>query len=362
MEPTLRSLFDQSLFADLHRRGMSCEVICVANGCTDRTPEVAAQLFQELAAQHPHRASLELRVANIVERGKVNAWNQYVHQLSARSASVLFMMDADIIIHCRETLANMLATLEADPEAAVAVDLPRKNIAQKKRKSLAERLSLAASRMTLAAEGQLCGQLYSIRANMARSIYLPKDLAACEDGLIKILVCTDLLAHPSWPKRIRVAPEAEHTFEAYTTPRAVLKNQKRQIMGQTILHVLVDQYLGSHWRGDRPNLAAFLKAKDDDDPPWLKRLVREHLQNTRWSWQLYPGLVRNRFQRLGRLKPLRRLACLPAAVAGCCATLTASVLAYRALKSGCIDYWPKAQRSGLETTEPTAEPRCLNHA
>src|SRR5581483_2478186 len=213
LEPTLRSLFDQSLFADLHRRGMSCEVICVANGCTDRTPEVAAQLFQELAAQHPHRASLELRVANIVERGKVNAWNQYVHQLSARSASVLFMMDADIIIHCRETLANMLATLEADPEAAVAVDLPRKNIAQKKRKSLAERLSLAASRMTLAAEGQLCGQLYSIRANMARSIYLPKDLAACEDGLIKILVCTDLLAHPSWPKRIRVAPEAEHTFE-----------------------------------------------------------------------------------------------------------------------------------------------------
>jgi glycosyltransferase involved in cell wall biosynthesis len=362
LQSTLRSLFEQSLFTELHQRGRACEVVCVANGCTDRTPEIAARLFQDLASQHPHRECLALRVVNIVERGKVNAWNQYVHQLSARSASILFMMDADIIIHGRETMANMLATLEADPEAAVAVDLPRKDIAHKKRKSLAERLSLGASRMTLAAEGQLCGQLYSIRAKTARSIYLPRDLAACEDGLIKILVCTDFLAHSPWSKRIRLAPGAEHTFEAYTTPRAVLKNQKRQIIGQTILHVLVDQFLSSHWSGDRDSLAAFLKAKDAEDPSWLKRLIREHLRNTRWAWRLYPGLVSNRFQRLRGLKALPGLACLPAAVAGCCATLTASLLAYRSLKAGSIDYWPKAQRAGFQTPAPTAEPRCLNHA
>jgi hypothetical protein len=216
--------------------------------------------------------------------------------------------------------------------------------------------------MTLAAEGQLCGQLYCIRSRTARSIYLPRDLSACEDGLIKTFVCTDLLAHPAWPRRIRLAPAAEHTFEAYTTPGSVLKNQKRQIMGQTIIHILVDRYLRSHWSGDPQDLAAFLRTKDATDPLWLKRLIREHLQRTRWCWQLYPDLVTNRFRRLRRLKPLRRLACLPAAVAASCATLTASFLAYRSLKRGSIDYWPKAQRAGFPAPQPKAEPPCLNHA
>ena len=47
--------------------------------------------------------------------------------------------------------------------------------------------------MTGSASAQLCGQLYCIRAEVARNIYLPKDLCACDDGFIKALVCTDFL-------------------------------------------------------------------------------------------------------------------------------------------------------------------------
>jgi hypothetical protein len=201
--------------------------------------------------------------------------------------------------------------------------------------------------MTRAADGQLCGQLYCIRADAARRIYLPKDLSACEDGFIKTLVCTDFLSRASFPARIRVAPNAEHTFEAYTSPRAILKNQKRQIMGQTIVHVLVDQHLTHLPAETRNDLAGYLKTMDSSDPGWLKRLIAGHVGRIRFPWRLHPGLLQQRFLHLRNLSLLRRLRCFPAALAGALATGTASFLAYRSLKRGCTDYWPKAQRAGL---------------
>jgi glycosyltransferase involved in cell wall biosynthesis len=353
---TLQSLLKQSLFEELDRGGLRCEIICVANGCTDRTAAVAEEVLRELQLEHPHRNAWTGRSAHLVERGKVNAWNQFVHHLATQEARYLFMMDADILIHKRETMWNMLETLERDAEATVAVDIPRKDISFKKHRSVSERLSMNTSRMTLAADGQLCGQLYCIRAAAARRIYLPKGLSACEDGLIKALVCTDFLTHAPWPKRIRVAHDAEHTFEAYTNPGVILRNQKRQIIGQTIIHVLVDRYLQSLPLAERQDLAELLQAKDATDPSWLKNLIEHHLRRTRFCWRLYPELVTNRFRHLRKLGPVQRLACLPAALAGSCAVLIGSFLAYRSLRQGCTDYWPKAKRLGLAQTRSDTDP------
>ena len=344
---TLQSLFEQSLFGRLRHRHLRCEIICVANGCTDQTPAVAGNFLREVLLQHPDRDSLIATVANLSPRGKVNAWNQFVHHRSARGARFLFMMDADILIHRKENLWNMLNVLEKEPWPIVAVDRPCKDIEFKNRRSMRERLSLAASSVTQAATGQLCGQLYCIRAEAARRIYLPKDLAACEDGFIKALVCTDFLSHAPEPGRIRLAPNAEHTFEAYTSPASILKNQKRQVMGQTMVHVLVDGYLRRLSLAARGDLAQFLRARDATDPSWLKRLISDHLRRTRFFWRLHPGLVGNRFRHLRRLSPISRVRCFPAALAGAGATLAASFLAYRSLKKGCTDYWPKALRMGL---------------
>src|SRR5579883_58702 len=295
---TLQSLLQQSLFGELSSRQLRCDVICVANGCTDRTAAVAQQVFDATHGSHPFRNAWTGRAFNIPERGKLNAWNQFVHRLSAPDTRYFFMMDADIMIHRTQTMWNMLGTLENDAEASIAVDVPRKDISFKHRQSMGERLSMAASRMTLAADGQLCGQLYCIRAEIARKIYMPRSLSACEDGLIKTLVCTDFLEHAALPSRIRVAPNAEHTFEAYTAPASILKNQKRQIIGQTMIHVLVDQYLKTLPAKDRADLRVFIQNKDETDPDWFKRLIAQHLARTRHCWALYPDLLRNRFNRL----------------------------------------------------------------
>lgn len=344
---TLNSLLQQSLFVDLPRRNQAVELIVVANGCTDRTAETAERALQRYRESHPARDMLESRVENLSARGKNNAWNQYVHRLSKREAGLLVMMDADILFHRQGTLASLVRTLEEDAEAHVAVDRPCKDVLFKSRKTWRDRLSLAAARTTQEAEGQLCGQLYCIRSQIARNIYLPRDLAACEDGFIKTLVCTDFLSRPAQVKRIRLAEKAEHTFEAYTSPRAILKNQKRQIIGQTIVHILADKILNDFSASDRAHMAAVLEAKDLADPTWLKREISEHLRQVRFCWRLHPGLLAQRFKRLQNLGLAERARCFPSALAGFFAELAASYMACQTLRAGCTDYWPRAERRGF---------------
>ncbi|HWD92005.1 MAG TPA: glycosyltransferase [Verrucomicrobiae bacterium] len=347
----LESVFQQSLFAELGSRGQRCEIICVTNGCTDRTPEVVSEIFAQKSREHPAAANFSCRVMNVSQRGKINAWNKFVHSFSARDAKYLFLMDADILIHPRETLWNMVDTLEKNREASVSVDLPRKDISFKAKKSFWDRMSLGASQMTGSATGQLCGQLYCIRAEVARNIYLPKDLCACDDGFIKALVCTDFLMHQVWPWRIVSAADAAHTFEAYVSPAGILKNQKRQMIGQTIVHILVDGYLRKLPVMKRLKLAEALCEQEQAEPDWLKQLIAEHLRRTRFCWQLYPGLLSHRFKRLAPLGWVRRVACFPAALAGFFVALASSFMAYTSLKKGATDYWPRAERGRLKEFE-----------
>ena len=356
IQRTLESLLAQSLFSRLAMSGLRAEIILVLNGCTDRTAAVARQTFAQLCVETPGNP-LSWRVLDIPQQGKLNAWNQFVHSASAPEAEVLFMMDADIQIHLADTLWNMLQTLERDADASVAVDQPCKHLAFTSRKGLRERLSLGSAEMTQAAPAQLCGQLYAIRAKVARSIYFPKDLAACEDGFLKALVCTDILKHEVWPQRIQVAPEAAHTFEAYTSPAAILRNQKRQIIGQTLVHLLIDKHLKTLSEPERQNLSDTLERKDRLDPDWLKRLLISHLREVRFFWRLYPGLLGQSFRKLRPFHGGRKARHYPAALAGSIMALLASWMAYRTLKSGCTHYWPKAPRPGRASLPANSDPR-----
>ncbi len=346
--PALESFFRQSFLGGLSQRSLRCELICVANGCTDRTSAIATEVFAEQSRRHPYRNSFSCRSVELEERGKANAWNQFVHSLSAREAQFLFLMDADILINEKETLWNMLATLEENPGASIATDRPCKSIAFKQNKSWLERLSLVASRMTQAAEAQLCGQLYCIRAGIARRIYLPRNLGSCDDGFIKTIVCTDFLTHKSNPARIMMAKEASHTFDAYTSIRSLMKNQKRQMIGQTIVHILLDDYMLKWSPAERMNLAEIIMEKERADPSWLKRLIGNHVRRTKCFWKLFPGIAVYRFKRLARLKGARKVTYFPMAVTGCFVSMISCFMAYGNLKQGYVDYWPHAKSSGPE--------------
>src|SRR4051812_23355601 len=78
----LNSIFQQSLFDELSKRGESCEVLCIPNGCTDRTAEVATAVLAKQADSHPFARAFIASVRNIREAGRNHTWNAFVHELS----------------------------------------------------------------------------------------------------------------------------------------------------------------------------------------------------------------------------------------------------------------------------------------
>ena len=342
---TLESVMAQSLFGELHERGEHCEVICIPNGCTDRTAAVAEEFFAGQRQRHPFADTFTCRVAEMEEAGRNHTWNAFVHSISHPQAEFLYLMDSDIVFNEPGTLFNMYMALRAHPHAQISTDLQIKDVAFKKRKTLLDRLSLATTDMTRKIEGRITGQLYCIRAEVARRLWLPRDLGAPDDGFIKAVVYSDFFTRPVDPARIILAPNASHIYEAYISPREVLSNQKRQMIGQTTVHVLIEYVKSLPWK-ERSNLAAHLKAKEAADPEWLRRLTADHLRG-RSFWRLFPNLLTFRFQRWGRLSGRKRVTHLPATLAGVGVTLIACPLANRHFRRGRIAYWPKASRAGI---------------
>ena len=346
--PMLASLFGQSIFAHLAQRNERCEIICLANGCIDRTVEVAAEIFARMEREHPARRGWCARVADIRIAGRNNAWNRFVHELSAREARFLCVMDADITFDRPDTLQLVLDEMERNPRLGGASDWPIKSIARKARPSWRERLSLATSEMTGTIPGRLNGMLYCLRAEIARNLYLPRDVLANDDGFFKAAICTDFFRAPLDPGKVVSVRGATHLYEPYLSLREVLNNQKRQMIGQTTVHVIVE-HLQTRSEADRAHLAATLQRLEADDPDWLKKLIDAHVARTRYFWRLFPGILGFRWRRLGQMRGLRRLTHFPAALAGFGVTLVACWQAARFLRRGVTHYWPKLARQTLST-------------
>jgi glycosyltransferase involved in cell wall biosynthesis len=341
--PMMTSLAGQSIFARLAARGEGCEIICLANGCTDRTVEVARDFFVRLASTHPEHRGLSTKVAEISKAGKNNAWNRFVHEFSAPEARYFCFMDADIILDKTDTLELLVGKLEGDPHVLCASGFPRKDITGKARLSLRERLSLAGSDMNDITEGRLSGMLYCLRAAVARNLYLPRDLIAVEDGFLKAAICTDCFRSPVDLTRVVAVRGATHLYEPYLSLNDYLNNQKRQMIGQTTVHVAIE-YLKTIPEADRANLGATMRRSDSCDPDWLKRQVNLHLARNPTFWQLFPGIIGLRWRRLGKMRGRRRITHFPAAAAGFAATILACWRASRFLRRGVTAYWPKTAR------------------
>lgn len=347
----LAGLFRQTLFGELARRGERVEVWCVANACTDDTAAVAERYFHEAAATHPHAAAFLANAVSVRTPGKINAWNLFVHEISAAESRCLILMDADIRLGEDTTLWNLFQGLEENPLAQVAVGEPVKDIALKSAPTWRERISLATSRLTQGSGPQLTGQLYAIRAGTARRIRLPRDLAACEDGFIKNIVCTDFLVKETESSRLLRVPGASHVFEAYVSAGQILRNQKRQMIGQTFVHLLLDRYLPALCQREGLSLGDGVRKLDTEDPRWLRRLVRYHVNGTKHFWELFPGVCTFRYERWINRPPGERVKYFPAMVVGSIVTAISAWMAWHALRRGLLEYWPEkpARPSGPPT-------------
>jgi hypothetical protein len=297
--------------------------------------------------EHPNRRGWSARVAEIPEPGRNNAWNQFVHVLSARETRYICLMDADIVFDQPQTLEIVFGELERNLHLGGASDCPRKSIAGKTRPSARERLSLAASDMTETIEGRLNGMLYCLRAGIARNFYLPRDLGATDDGFFKAAICTDFFCSPSDPSKVVSVRGATHLYEPYLALRDILNNQKRQMIGQTTVFVLI-RYLKTLPPSERANLGETLRRNEARDPDWFKKLIDAHVARPRAFWRLFPGILSFRWQRLGKMHGFRRVTHFPAAAAGFVITLVACRQAQHFLRRGVSSFWPKTVRQAIQ--------------
>ena len=286
---TLESLFRQTLLKDSTDYEVnSIEILCLANGCTDATVEMARSCGQSTAAR------IGYRVVELPEPGKSRTWNAFVHDLSDRDADFLILMDADIVFEGDDVLEQLLRQLIADRHAQVATDTPIKSLRREaKNLSIADRGSLAASEQK-SKVGVLCGQLYCARAGSLRTIWLPPELPV-EDGYLAAMITTTGFTLSTDLTRIAWVPSAKHFFRTHRSIGEYISHEARIIVGSTINSWLFSVL----WEeGKKGHVGAFVRTRNAADPAWLSRLVEQKVRSG-GTWLIPMHFV------LWRLEPLK---------------------------------------------------------
>ncbi|MGF1494923.1 MAG: glycosyltransferase family 2 protein [Microcoleaceae cyanobacterium] len=322
---------------------MNIEIVVIPNGCTDNTAEIAREVLEK-SVDPINKPNIHWKVCEVEQPGKSNAWNVYVHSLSATDAQYLFLMDADIEFLEPKTLEAMIAVLESQSEVWVTVDKPIKDVKLKSNKNFMEMLSLSIAGLSgnRAVEGEatwICGQLYCARSDILRQIWLPTALPT-QDAFLYDMITTEGLTLPRNSGRVILSPTASHVFESYIGVRRLLRHERWLITGTAINKMLYFD-LTPHAR----NLAEtglLIKQRNEQNAAWLNLLVQEMSQKSGW-WLIPKRILARRFKSMSDKSLPQLIVLLPLAILAFMVDLILAVQANSELHRGkAMGYWGKS--------------------
>jgi glycosyltransferase involved in cell wall biosynthesis len=298
----------------------------VANGCMDDTAS-AAKRCKGLFESHARLAVHELQ-----RGGKSHAWNKAVHRIVDPATDYLVFLDADITLVDESIFDELLAALQARPDAEVCSGYPLKDISTKSRKSLLDVFSLAVSRRSQKL-GAINGSLYVAKASALRGVWLPDETPG-EDGFLNAMVTTRGFTVEPVSGKVIAARRPTHFYQAHGAFGYYL-HERRMILG-TIINIWIFEYL---WSLRLTSSAGdLIRRWNESDPAWVERLIR--LRSSTRTWLVPNTILFGRFTRRS-LKPWwKRAAYLPIAIAATILTIPPAIAANARLKQiGAASTW-----------------------
>jgi glycosyltransferase involved in cell wall biosynthesis len=324
---TLNSLFRQSLFGEEGRRRVNIahlELLCVPNGCTDRTEDVVSTIFQS----RPVSAWTSLKVTSCPVPGKAQAWNSYIHELSDPRADYLILLDADITFASEDVLEKLIINLEDGPSALVSTDIPIKRIKLKHGPlSMMDRASLSASALSRK-KNSISGQLYCGRAAELRRIWMPMALPV-EDGFLAAMIYTDGFTVAQRPDAITEVADAFHYYDTHEDIRGFLRHERRIVVG-SVINAWIFSVLWS--KGSDGHVGRYIEQQNLSDPGWLDDLIAREVAK-RGMWVVPSGFIFKRLRALKGKTPFTFLKRLPIALIATALQLIACVQANKTLRA-----------------------------
>jgi len=338
IDGAIRSLLDQDIFSEPHLRRFRCiEIVCLANGCKDRTAEACRRSLEHHVRRVGAGSRVRWRVDEVPWSGLARALNYVTHRMTDPQSAYMVKMDADVEIVERHAIRALIEALEANRTAQIATPRVEKHFVAKQRMSLVDRFSLFASRFNRTTTRiSLSGALYCGRTSALRSVWQvegPQGLDTGTDVHVRDMLVTDQFRYqPSRPWRedvvIRV-PSVTVYFEAYTGLAQILYHQKRRVISnvcRSILHRFLRE------RNDPRGGSELIRELNESDPDWFSRLVESRLR-TGSRWVLPRRRVEwSRVRRLGGHSWIKRVVLLPAALAMECCDLWAVSAANRDMR------------------------------
>lgn len=263
--PMLRNLLDQDIFAD---PDFAVRLHILANGCTDMTAADARRVISESSA------AIDAHIHDIPEGGKSRTWNRFVHDLSRREAEILAFLDADIQIPDPGMLKELCQFLRATPDLAGVSSRPVKDIVHDPslQNGIMDKLITAAGGTLNNWKTSICGQLYLLGSDVARSFHMPIGLPT-EDGFVRAMVQTESFSQEGAPEtRLDGRDDLFHIYASERSIGALLRHQTRLVIGSAINAVIYAR-LRSLQTNDRMK-----ELKNSaEDPSWLPELLNSTL-------------------------------------------------------------------------------------
>lgn len=318
---TIASLGQQDLLcSDAH----SVTIHVIPNGCKDQTAARAQAALDELRKNCP---LVQCRVDTIVQGGKANAWNEFVHAFADKDSDSLLFLDADIRFGELECLSRVVLALEANPEVIVSVDLPLKDIVSQSNPSMKQQLSLAASELQSAGPPKIAGSLYLARMSALRDVWLPNGIIV-EDGFVKAMLLTQCFTQPENTKAIVRAKDATHYFEALVDFQKWFQHERRLVCGTAVNILLFDRVRKEVAEGR--SAGEFIRIQNETNPLWVSEYVRAYRGGLPGTWDFLLSPIRQWWA----APTLRKIRGFPAAAIRSVLNVAVVFVSSRELRSG----------------------------